>query len=659
MAGGREEFAELLRRAGLEDLGDWPVEEVLPPEAAWRRALAGGAEPVVTLPAGPGLPAELNARWHRLASGAGILAGDGVFLVDVVGDRTRCRARRWTRVRLGDGWDLAGVFTPEPGRPGFLTLSRDGETLLAAATEDDSVRLLLVDRIRERQEADAREAADETPRERAAAWTALSGQPTPGEKLLDAWARGVCANRSVPHDVRIRLLARSPYSLYSPMPTAVVDAVLADPDWTLRARAAECQPNITPSQWARVILAERSDRRRWILVMLAADRRAELTEDTCRRLAADPSPRVRSEAARLEGLPVSLLVALTGDMDGGVRAAACRAAWPHLDAAGREALLADPDGTVRARARLLHHQVHPMPRSVFEDQDLRTDALETCRLERDFAVHLARHGERAERCFLAANPRLDPDVVALLGEDPDASVRFAVSKRADLTEEQRAAIRIDFDPGVHYHPLDWVVALHHDDDAMRRLAASAHPLVRRSVARARRLPPDVVDRLAHDEDRVVQLFLAEACDDAPADMLMNVWQWWDGSLSAPDRPRGHPNFPRSDLLRYADDPNPRMRRLVLDDPESTPDHVERQSRDSSAEVRYRAATDPRLPAACAVRLLEDPHESVRHAAVMHPHLPARLLVGLLRSPDDAEWAARNPALPVEVMRRMAESAVRE
>jgi outer membrane protein assembly factor BamB len=57
--------------------------------------------------------------------------------------------------------------------------------------------------------------------------------------------------------------------------------------------------------------------------------------------------------------------------------------------------------------------------------------------------------------------------------------------------------------------------------------------------------------LARDEDRVVQLFLAESCDDAPADMLLEVWQWWTGSLSRPDRPHGHPNFPRHGLLRYS------------------------------------------------------------------------------------------------------------
>ncbi|MEV0026796.1 hypothetical protein AB0H45_32245 [Streptomyces atroolivaceus] len=224
--------------------------------------------------------------------------------------------------------------------------------------------------------------------------------------------------------------------------------------------------------------------------------------------------------------------------------------------------------------------------------------------------------------------------------------------RADITEEQRAGIPIKFDPRMHYYPLDWVMGLHEDPSAMRRLASSSHPLIRRSVARARHLPTDVVERLARDDDRVVQLFLAESCDNAPTDMLLRVWQWWTGSLSAPDRPHGHPNFPRRDLLRHADDPNARMRQLALDDPESTAKLVEEFSQDSNEEVRHRAASDPRLSPASAVRLLDDPHEHVRYAAALHPRLPVRALVRLLRDADTGQTAERHPALPVPVMEQM-------
>lgn len=187
---------------------------------------------------------------------------------------------------------------------------------------------------------------------------------------------------------------------------------------------------------------------------------------------------------------------------------------------------------------------------------------------------------------------------------------------------------------------------------MRQLASSAKLLIRRSVARAVHLPPDVVDLLARDEDRVVRLFLTESCDDAPGDLLLDVWTWWPGSFSFPGRPRNHPNFLRDGLLRFADDPRPRMRLLALDDPASGDDLVERFSRDPDNEVRGRAARDPRLSPDPAVRLAQDTAWEVCHPARRNPALPPASLVSLLLDENSAQDAARNPALPVTVMHRM-------
>ncbi|MES4900903.1 MULTISPECIES: PE-PGRS family protein [unclassified Streptomyces] len=483
-------------------------------------------------------------------------------------------------------------------------------------------------------------------------WESLFEGPEPTERLRETWADGLAANPAAPDDLRLALLGRSRHLLWRAQSPSVVDAAVAHPEWKVRAQLAECQPNLTAEHWTRLILGERKPRNLWLLTMFAADRRDELTEAAYERVATDPSARVRAEATRLTGLPVRLLTALALDPDPGVRAAACPRAWPHLDGAARQGLLADPEGAVRVAALLRHHQDQPLPRSVFEAEDLGDGALETCRLTHDLAEHLTRHGTKAQRSWLACNRRLAPELVAVLAQDTDSSVRHVVALRPDLTEEQRADIRVDIDPGEHSYTLGWVKALHDDPDAMRRLAASSHLRVRRSVARAKRLPPDVVERLARDEDRVVQLFLAESCDDAPADMLMGVWQWWTGSLTCPDRPRGHPNFPRHGLLRYADDPSPRMRQLALDDPASTPELVERFTRDADKEVRRRAARDPRLSVDSAVRLLDDPEWSIRSAARQHPGLPAPVLVRLLRDPATAEEAARHPSLPMDVMWRM-------
>ncbi|MER6361290.1 hypothetical protein [Kitasatospora sp. NPDC001527] len=249
---------------------------------------------------------------------------------------------------------------------------------------------------------------------------------------------------------------------------------------------------------------------------------------------------------------------------------------------------------------------------------------------------------------------------AALASRPSWSRRIAVDRVPDAgtqppsTPEEIAALAgtvPDIEPGARTYALWWVAALHDDADAMRQLATSPRLWIRRSVARARRLPPDVVERLARDEDFAVRLFLTESCDDAPAELLLRVWEeGWNGSFSFPGRPLNHPNFPLDGLLRFADDPRPRMRLLALHDPASTADLVERLAHDPDRTVRRHAAQHPRLSPTAAATLAAD--EDVAPHAHRHPALPLPLLAELLQDPFTAEDAAMNPALPVHVMRRM-------
>ncbi|MFE9426898.1 hypothetical protein ACFYNO_28485 [Kitasatospora sp. NPDC006697] len=299
-----------------------------------------------------------------------------------------------------------------------------------------------------------------------------------------------------------------------------------------------------------------------------------------------------------------------------------------------------PEGVMDAAA------VHPLKK-------VWGSAVDSCRLtEEQWERLLTARGRPAQLVELAEEQRAArgrPPGVRGVEQPPSPEAR------PPATAEELAALVADvpeIDSRDHTRALWWVAALFDDPEAMRLLAASSKTWVRRSVARAPHLPRDVAELLGHDEDRTVRLFLTESCEDAPAETLLEVWSWWQGSLSFPDRPRGHPNFPRDGLLRFAEDPRPRMRELALDDPESTPELVERFARDPAVEVRLRAAGDPRLSPATAVRLLEDEEESVRRRARMNPALPVEVLVAQLRGPQSARAAVENPAIPVEVMTQM-------
>ncbi|MDX3540415.1 PE-PGRS family protein [Streptomyces sp. MB09-01] len=482
-------------------------------------------------------------------------------------------------------------------------------------------------------------------------WAGLEYGTVVAERIREALAW----NRAAPERILVRLLDTTPGHLLwrRDLPEAVLDAAVDHPEWSVRAQLAETrvQRGMSAGRWSRLLLAEAAGRRRYALLTVAVAAGARLTDEAYEALATDPSGAVREALLELPAVPAAATVALTADPVPAVRAAACRAAWPHLDALARARLAADPVERVRVAAVAARHDEEPITEADFEAVSTAHD-IAALRLDRELAARLGADADPEVRRRLAGNPHLDADLVALLAADPQADVRLAVSLRPELTEEQRAAVEVDIDPRRMRRAIPWVVALHGDEEAMRRLAASGHLLLRSSVATARRLPPDVVQRLARDADRVVRLFLAERCDDAPADMLLEVWQWWNGSLSTPDRPYGHPNFPRRDLLRYAEDPHPRLRQLALDDPDSTPGLVERFSRDEDAEVRRRAATDPRLSADSAVRMLDDPDRGVRATAARHPRLPVPVLIGLLGEEETAGAAALNPALPVAVMERV-------
>ncbi|MGZ9935494.1 PE-PGRS family protein [Streptomyces sp. NC-S4] len=439
------------------------------------------------------------------------------------------------------------------------------------------------------------------------------------------------------------------------LPAALVDAAVDHPDRHVRGRLAEWPAclSLSPEQWSRLVLGEPGGARRQLVLQAAAATGRGLTAEAYGTLAADPFGPVREELARmLPALPLPLRLALSADPLPRVRAAACEAGWRDLDETARARLAADPAPEVRTAVTLARHEEAPLTAEFYDAAPGAGRLVEGHRLDRELASRLCADQDPQRRLDLARNPYLDPDLVDVLAADPDGDVRLAVSTRPELTEERRAAVPVDIDPRAMRRPLAWVVALHGDEEAVRRLAESRHLLVRSSVATARRLPPDVVERLARDEDRVVRLLLAERCDDAPADMLLEVWQWWNGSLSTPDRPYGHPNFPRRDLLRHAGDPHPRLRQLALDDPDSTPALVERFSGDEDAEVRLRATTDPRLSPDSVVRMLDDPDSAVRAMAARHPRVPVPVLIALLGDEGTAEAAARNPVLPVAVMERM-------
>ncbi len=475
--------------------------------------------------------------------------------------------------------------------------------------------------------------------------------------LHEPWLRGLAFNPAAPADVLIRLMGQEAGEVGPLMcegrdlPDAAVDAALnhplegirralavnrhgdlarlaplaTDPSGVVRARFAH-----GPRGYFRQVRPLPDD----ILVTLLTARDAgedgKVTKDEI--VAALDSSRQ---------IPLSFFAALAGHADPELRARATWR-WHSLTPAQRAALLDDPDPAVREAAWkgnwALDAERMEAARLSFDGRDawvLGMCALPPALVERCFAegavepltlnphtpadalARLARHPEARIRALVAARPDLEPDLVAVLTEDPDENVRMHIRIHPfPRTWAEYAAVRRVVGHGpdcpcpigepVTGPSPDWYAAC----------AVSREPVLRRVAATWPGLPAELAETLARDEDEEVRIRLACHHPLAPPRLLLDVF------VTRPAH-RPHllslPAFPRDGWAHLIGHPDP--------------------------EVRAMAAADPALPEPP----VEDPDASVRRAAAANPGLSPEALETLLADPRTAEGAAANPALPVHRM----------
>ncbi|MDH6543748.1 HEAT repeat protein [Streptomyces sp. SPB4] len=448
------------------------------------------------------------------------------------------------------------------------------------------------------------------------------------------WITGLVSNRSAPDEIVRRVFTLDPlpegvrrWLRFSPLSATAAQAAVTYPDPEVR-RDVTGNPFLPPH--ALAVLTEDPDPKvRWTAVLMAGEYNVELPTELTVRLASSPEARVRMHAIGLPGLPEETRLSLAEDPHPRVRARAINPwSWPRLRPEVRASAEADPDPWVREAVERAAHVDVPLATTLADflaepDERRRDDAAYRARLDADLAVHLVAHDDSSLRRGAAWNPHVPTALALTLTADPEPSVRFALSLRADITEEQRSAIDYTVPEGRHEAPA-WVQERFGDPDALRELAASSHVLLRRAVTCAPELPADVVERLAVDEDYFVRLMLCEN-DHAPHELLVEMYADWKGLSSGMLANRR--NFARPGLVRYADNPNYRLRLAALSDPEATPELVEQLTHDPNDTVRGHAAADPRLPLARLIELLGRNHMPC--TAAWNPALPTELMHGLL------------------------------
>ncbi|MEV6476368.1 hypothetical protein [Streptomyces sp. NPDC051657] len=497
---------------------------------------------------------------------------------------------------------------------------------------------------------------------------------------------GLALNPSVPESVLLRLLSDAPPAVRMVLcrdrilPDAVVEAVIEHPDTRTRSFFAR-NPHADPAQRVRLL-----DDPEWFVRAHLAEGPRVVAPARPRPLPDEAVVRMIStydDELMASGFYQQISAGLRRSMPTHPIAKVRRwgvGEWTSLSADTRAALLTDPDGVVRETAQRHARSEDPAwVESELPDRPChyRTDLLLHRPLTRAVVEGvLARPAGEEDRAMIAVNPSLPPDTVVLLAADPDPEIRGRIARRADLGPAECRALVTDPDPDVRtqvahrgdlrpadrrtlmtdphpdvrlavsLHPalseaerarIDYQVPLDHffvfrpapeaprDPGIVRRDALSGHPLLRRRAAEDHLLPPDLVARLAADDDLGVRVLLAQNHPDAPAPLLLRSFLEYTG----PER--GHlstrPNFPTAGLAAFADHGDPEVRALAALDPEADPDTVERLSQDPEHAVRAAAARHPRLPRSRLAALLDD-EELAHHAATnaaLAPYAVRRLL----------------------------------
>jgi hypothetical protein len=193
-----------------------------------------------------------------------------------------------------------------------------------------------------------------------------------------------------------------------------------------------------------------------------------------------------------------------------------------------------------------------------------------------------------------------------------------INNYKDLTPDMMRKLAEDEDDRVR-----WAIAERPDlpEDMIRELAKDEDRYVRRAIAKRSDLPEDVIRKLAEDGDYLVRHIIAKR-DNLPEDVIKKLAE--DRDYLIRQAIAKHPDLPENLVRKLAEDKDDGVRLAIAERPDLPEDLVRELAEGNDYNVRQAVAERPDLPEDLIRKLAKDKSWYVRDAIACRSDLPEDL-----------------------------------
>jgi hypothetical protein len=238
-------------------------------------------------------------------------------------------------------------------------------------------------------------------------------------------------------------------------------------------------------------------------------------------------------------------------------------------------------------------------------------------------INLLKNSSNVIKSKLATDNLSAPEVLFILSDDDDKTVRMNVAYNASAPPKALEKLSDDKSSDVRYYTaLNKNMTL----ELLIKMANDSSEIVREAVASNSSAPPKVLEKLSDDENAEVR-----------------------------NRVAANKNTPLELLIKMAGDSSEIVRQAIAGNPLISADLLMKLSNDKDENVRSSVVSNPKVPKSILIKMANDADVTVRMHIAMNPATPKDVLEMLA---DDDEWKVRrgipsNKSTPPKTLEKLS------